>query len=211
MKFSEIRKKRKYFFLLFVSILLLAVSFAAWVYFALQIQNVPAVTPSYDFLLSILPKIQHTAVGWFYVIGFALTVLIAIAFFIVKDPAKLPYIILIWATFTLLRDFLFSVTVLDAPVGRAEKIGFLEYDRDLFPSGHAGIPFITGLVTDNRWFRYFLFAISGVMAVIVLVTRIHYSIDVFGGYFICYGIYALFDKYVKKWFDFSKTKPTQVF
>lgn len=199
MEFFNLLKNKRYFLHLSAALGIAAVSLVLWFYFTIIVEALPA-QPNYDLLLSILPNIQHTALGWFYIVGFVSTILLMLVVTMIKDPKKLPYVIFVIGMCTLIRDFLFSMTVMDAPDGRASKLTFLEFDRDLFPSGHSGIPFVMGLLTDIKWLKYFLFAMSAIIGAIVLLTRIHYSIDVFGGYFIFYGMYSLFDKYLKKWF-----------
>lgn len=69
----------------------------------------------------------------------------------------------------------------------------------LFFSGHTGLPFLMALVFwDKKTLRYIFIAASVFFGAVVLLGHLHYTIDVFGAYFITDGIYRISELIFKK-------------
>lgn len=69
---------------------------------------------------------------------------------------------------------------------------------DFFFSGHTGVPFLLALVYwQDRLWRYIYLLTSVFFASLVLLSHIHYSIDVFAAPFITFSIFIL-AKYIFK-------------
>jgi membrane-associated phospholipid phosphatase len=66
------------------------------------------------------------------------------------------------------------------------------FTGDLFFSGHTGLPFLLALVFwDHPWWRRVFVIVSIIFGVTVLLGHFHYSIDVFGAFFITYTIFHI--------------------
>ena len=80
-------------------------------------------------------------------------------------------------------DFLFSYL-----------IGTWTFQNEFVFSGHTSIPFLFFLFFETFWLKLLLMSGSIVMAVCVLLSHNHYSVDVLGAYFVSYSIYVLAGK-----------------
>jgi hypothetical protein len=67
---------------------------------------------------------------------------------------------------------------------------FFTFRHDLFFSCHTAVPFLGFLLFRDRWARAVSLSLSLLLAAAVLLARQHYSIDVFGAYFITYALYS---------------------
>jgi membrane-associated phospholipid phosphatase len=78
------------------------------------------------------------------------------------------------------------------------------YKRFIF-SGHVAVPFLGYLIFKESKIRgWFLFG-SFFMGTVALMTKLHYSIDVFSAFFIGYAIFELGNWiFTKKTFKFIK-------
>lgn len=117
------------------------------------------------------------------------------------EREQLPFILGTIGLFMIVRNVFITFT----PVGIPEGIiplytqpalsamrDILIFDHELFFSGHTGTPFLYFLLSRGpRPWRGFLLGFSILMAIGVLLTRNHYTIDVLGAYFITYAIYRL--------------------
>lgn len=85
-------------------------------------------------------------------------------------------------------------------------IGAFLSGNDLFFSGHVSMPFLMALVFfRHKAMFYFSLASSVFFGLVVLLGHLHYSIDVFGAFFITYTIYHLAKKlFVKDYHFFSQ-------
>jgi hypothetical protein len=71
-------------------------------------------------------------------------------------------------------------------------LNFITSGNDLFFSGHTGLPFLIALIFwDHVYVRTLFLSSSVVFGVIVLLSHLHYSIDVFSAFFITYSIYHI--------------------
>ncbi len=195
MQIFQLLKRRKYVFLLFVSAIIGALALFLEFYLPTKLLAYPAQT-NYDIILSILPFVKNAYLMWFYIIGYVVFLSLVVISTAIKEPARLPYMLFVLSIGTLVRDILFSTTILElVPAPENLIVPSVQFSRDLFPSGHVGLFFLAGLLMRGKLLKHFLFAMSVVMAAIVLLTRTHYSIDVFGAYFIFYAIYKFCNKF----------------
>lgn len=79
--------------------------------------------------------------------------------------------------------------------------GILAFENEFFFSGHTALPYLYALIFWSiPWARRTFLAISILMAVSVLLTRNHYTMDILGAYFITYSVYAL-SRSLLRWLD----------
>lgn len=72
----------------------------------------------------------------------------------------------------------------------------LTFQGNLFFSGHTAFPFMMALIfwEEKFWRRFFLVA-TVFFGAIVLLSHVHYSIDVFAAPFIVYGIFRISERF----------------
>jgi hypothetical protein len=118
-----------------------------------------------------------------------------------------PFLIKAVSLFIIIRAMFVSLThlgpyptklVLDSGL-----LNFITSGNDLFFSGHTGLPFLVALIFWNhRYVRTLFLMASVVFGVIVLLSHLHYSIDVFAAFFITYSIYHIAIKIFHKDYEF---------
>lgn len=122
---------------------------------------------------------------------------------VLYDPRKLPFGLEVTALFFVVRSLFMIMTHLSPP--NIAYYTYIEHEHhvanilfslssgtDMFFSGHTGYPFLLSLLFwDMKWWRYFFFGFSAIMAITVLVGHLHYSIDVFAAFFIAHGVYVI--------------------
>jgi membrane-associated phospholipid phosphatase len=140
-------------------------------------------------------------------------ILIPTAFYAVLiRPELAPWTLKTYGLFALVRAGFILLTHLGPPEGLIylQDPSLMDVDgifaryfftNDLFFSGHVGNAFLGALIFKDFKFKWYCLIGSVVMAFTVLLMHVHYSIDVFGAYFITYGIYAFSDKIFHKWTD----------
>lgn len=148
-----------------------------------------------DIILSNVPvfDIDGIILLWvFVVIGVVVALL-------VLEPKRIPFLLKSVAVFILIRSVFITMTHLGPFPEQAETttnvflraIG-LGGTADFFFSGHTGLPFMLSLMfAANKKLRL-LFLVSSVgLGIGMLLTHLHYSIDVFAAFFITYTIFHL--------------------
>lgn len=77
-----------------------------------------------------------------------------------------------------------------------------EIKTDLFFSGHVSNVFLLALLINNQTLKRLLYIASGLIAIMLLIQRVHYSIDVICAPFVAYLVY----KFIGKWLNFYSPK-----
>ncbi|MDE2489544.1 MAG: phosphatase PAP2 family protein [Elusimicrobia bacterium] len=148
-----------------------------------------------DLLLSLLPIIDLRAL---FIYGFALFLVALIVIGLARERHRLAHIVWLYAILISLRSIFIILTPMHEPAGALPMVGdplfdavgrYLTFRNDLFFSSHTSLPFLAYLTYSDRWSRRLFLAFSLTMAMTVLLTRQHYSIDVFAAFFITYAIY----------------------
>lgn len=118
-----------------------------------------------------------------------------------------PFLIKTVSLFILIRAMFVSLTHIGPfptkLVLESRAMDFITSGNDLFFSGHTGLPFLIALIFWDHLYLRILFLISSVVfGFIVLLSHLHYSIDVFSAFFITYSIYHIAIRLFQKDFDF---------
>jgi hypothetical protein len=118
-----------------------------------------------------------------------------------------PFLLKTVSFFIIIRAIFVSLTHIGPyPSKLALESGLLNFitsGNDLFFSGHTGLPFLIALIFwDHLYIRTLFLVSSVVFGVIVLLSHLHYSIDVFAAFFITYSIYHIALKLFKKDYEF---------
>lgn len=69
--------------------------------------------------------------------------------------------------------------------------------KDLFFSGHTATLFILYLVTENKPIKHVFLVCMAIVALLVLLQHVHYTIDIFAAIFFTYSAFA-FLKYLRR-------------
>jgi len=116
------------------------------------------------------------------------------------NPHKIPFIFKSMALFIGIRSIFITLTHLGpAPIRTYldpnDLLINLNNGRDMFFSGHTGLPFLLALIFwEDKLMRYVSLGASFVFGGAVLLGHLHYSIDVFAAFFITYSIFHLAHK-----------------
>lgn len=153
-----------------------------------------------DIILSNTPVFDLDAI---FIYGTYIFWAFLIYLFIIR-PQKIPFTLKSIALFTIIRAAFISMTHIGQfpthlTFDPASFINYFTFGGDLFFSGHTGIPFLMALIYwENKPMRVGFIIISFVFAVTVLLSHLHYTIDVFSAFFITYSIYHIAIKFFKK-------------
>jgi len=147
--------------------------------------------PGHDPFCAVLPLKDWTG---FLSGGFLLFLAAFYAYWLLREPARVPYLVVATGVLMLVRDLFLLLTPVAAlpgmlPLykgGAASALhGTLFYDQELFFSGHAGVPFLYCLLSrKHKPVALACLAVSILNGAGVLLTRNHYSLDVLGAFFI---------------------------
>ncbi len=150
-----------------------------------------------------LPDIIHSLVfadtSFSSTAVFMLTQVLFWWYFIAVNPARFPAACAIYGIFMVVRGIFTVVTPIGAPLPRYDDWPLSEYlfkglyyTQDLFPSGHVAHAFLGFLLVKDWIIKHIFLLLSITQAVVVVAAHQHYTIDVLGGYFVMYGVYALY-------------------
>jgi hypothetical protein len=132
-----------------------------------------------------------------------LIVWIPIVFLCFSQPKRIPFTLKSIALFLLIRSIFVCLTHIGpfpTHIGIAGSFNsIMNFTGDLFFSGHTGLPFLMALIFwQNKNLRYFFIACSIFFGAVVLLGHVHYSIDVFGAFFMTYTIFHIAEILFKK-------------
>ncbi len=197
------RLKDKYFMRsLFTGAVLLVVSYVIQTY-AVAFANASASNSVTDIILSNTPVFD---VDVFFVYGVVLLVIVITAVCVSKVE-RAPFVFKSLALFTVIRSFFVSLTHINPyPQEVAITSNIITRlfpsiftGKDLFFSGHTGVPFLMALIFwDNVLLRTIFLGFSIMFAIVVLLGHLHYSIDVAAAYFITFTIFTIAKSFFKK-------------
>jgi hypothetical protein len=103
----------------------------------------------------------------------------------------------------MLRSVFMLFTHMETPAG-AISVGFptffekLYFENDMFFSGHTAMPFLGFYLFRHSPLRYLFFVGGIVMGIVVLAMHLHYSIDVFGAFFMTYCSYRMGQRLLRR-------------
>ncbi|MEN9552071.1 MAG: hypothetical protein RI935_448 [Candidatus Parcubacteria bacterium] len=114
-----------------------------------------------------------------------------------------PFLIKAVSLFIIIRAFFVSMTHIGPYPTKLDLesrlLDFITSGNDLFFSGHTGLPFLIALIFWNHLYLRIIFIVAAVTnGIIVLLSHLHYTIDVFAAFFITYTIFHIAQKLFKK-------------
>jgi hypothetical protein len=150
-------------------------------------------------------------VSFFYTYGYMLLCITLFLYPLLFHIRTLHMVISQFSFLVVLRAVFLIFTHLQTPLD-AIPVSFpwifsgLNFKNDMFFSGHTAIPFL-GFFLFKGKIRYFFLCGSIFMAIVVLATHAHYSIDVFSAFFITYCCYKIGNVVLEKGEPFIKRPP----
>jgi hypothetical protein len=91
-----------------------------------------------------------------------------------------------------------GIIVLQDPFIDRLAYGGNVFTKDLFFSGHMATLTLLGLVEERPWAKKIVFGCTLVAGVLIIIQRVHYTIDVLAAPVITYGIIKLLNQFQKK-------------
>lgn len=154
-----------------------------------------------DWLLRRLPAVNVLPVlswGWFalhlYAGGAA----------ILYYPRRMPFLLFMLSIYIVVRTAFIFLSPIGAPAGMLDMreldaifsqiMGTWTFNNEFIFSGHTSIPFLFFLFFETRLLKGVMLAGSITMAVCVLLSHNHYTVDVLAAYLVSYSIYKLAER-----------------
>lgn len=153
-----------------------------------------------DLFLDNVPVVD---MGFLLVYG-ALAILSFILIVLICEPRYLPFTLKALAMFIITRSIFIVLTHIGpyyefAPLPPNKLMGTIAFGGDLFFSGHTGVPFLMALIFWKfARLRFIFIAVSVIFGISVLLSHIHYSIDVVAAFFITYAIFEMAKNFFPK-------------
>ncbi len=197
-KWKECAKNKRFLPSLGIGFLFFVAAFVLN-YFAGIYATDRASAPVTDLILSNIPVFN---VDGLFIYGPMIFWLVIIVYAF-SEPKKIPFTLKSIALFLVTRSFFISLTHIGPFPTHLQLgtnvIGLFTAGADFFFSGHTGLPFLMALVFwDQKNLRLFSIACSLIFGAVVLMAHLHYSIDVFGAFFITYTIFHLAEKFFRE-------------
>lgn len=144
-----------------------------------------------DLILDHIPRIDTSF--FFYQGAFMLVAVLL--WVVIRMPRYIPFTLASVGLMYLIRSVMMVSTHLPA--------AYAPSGNDLFFSGHTALPFLFALIFwKYKTLRYFFIAASCIAGTSVLLSHVHYSIDVLAAPFITYTIFVLSKKVFSKEYSF---------
>jgi membrane-associated phospholipid phosphatase len=156
----------------------------------------------------ILDNIPFFDVSLFYDV-LSLTAFLLMGVYIVykNEYRSLPFFLLVCGIFYVTRGVFIVLTPFGNPPhfsgSNGPFNGFSKFELGVYPSGHVGSAFLFLLLIKDKLFKWLLSACLILIIITLLLSRGHYSIDIFSGLFFAYAIKSFGDKYFIS-FDFGE-------
>jgi hypothetical protein len=132
----------------------------------------------------------------FIFVQMAIALCVFVVVILVKYPKTAPFTLKSVGLFIMIRSVFVSLTHIGPYptklVLESSMLNFITTGNDLFFSGHTGLPFLIAIIYwKHQYIRNVFLVASCVFAVVVLLSHLHYSIDVFAAFFITYTIFHI--------------------
>lgn len=180
-------------------------------HFSSRYATLSASNPVEDLILSNTPVFNFE----FLFVQMAIALCLFVVTLCVRYPMAAPFVLKAVGLFIIIRSMFVSLTHIGPyPTKLVLESGLLNFftsGNDLFFSGHTGLPFLVALIFWNHvYLRRIFLSAAVIFGVVVLLSHLHYSIDVFAAFFITYTIYhiaiKLFRREYELFSDWDKPK-----
>lgn len=150
-----------------------------------------------DIILDNLPVVNLNVI---IIEGALFSIVFATLYVIFFRPRYIIFTLRAAALFIAIRAFFISLTHVGIYPGTIVPdhglfgaiYSYLNLQTGFFFSGHTGLTFLMALIFWKEFYTRVIFlSLSFIFAVAVLISHIHYSIDVFAAPFMAYGIFEI--------------------
>ncbi len=152
----------------------------------------------------ILSNITAVNMSFLFVFGYFIPQFLLLFYlFIKKNFNTFFYFYFLTAIVFFIRLCFNIMTHMHIPQDAIQSTYFpnLFLENDLFFSGHVAIPFLYFLIfkkLKQKYFSIIFLIITVLMAITVLLMKVHYTIDVMSAPFITFGLFYITDLFLKK-------------
>jgi hypothetical protein len=159
-----------------------------------------------DWLLRRLPIVDTLPMlswGWFALHLYAVGA--AVAYW----PKRVPFLLYLLTLYMLVRTAFVFLSPIGHPIGMVDMrlhdwifsrlLGRWTFMNEFVFSGHTAIPFLFFLFFPSRGLKALMLAGSLTMAVCVLLSRNHYTVDVLAAYLVGYAIFKFAETSYGRW------------
>lgn len=149
----------------------------------------------------ILDNLPFYNVSFIYDFFYLISVVVAFIYLIHKGYNKLPFFLLLYGIFFIVRGGFIVLTPLGNPPmfsGSGPPFhGFSKYEVGVYPSGHVGSVFLIFLMVKDKWYKCIIFFFLVIITISLFFAHGHYSIDIISGLFFAYTINSYGEKHLK--------------
>lgn len=185
--------------LFWVSFILLIIGLVSNSISSLYLKSEYSSLPSLpDILLDNLPTYQT---GWLYDSLALLSIILIIYYlFVVEKPYKIPYLVMLFAIYQILRAVFIILTPFALPtsIDATQILDGTAFDYGLYPSGHTGTAFL-GFLFSRGLIKWLLLIVTFAIIISLLLGESHYTIDILSGLIFSYAIFTFGERVIKKW------------
>ena len=134
---------------------------------------------------------------------FSLVPVIVILIYIIhkKDYNRIPFFLIMFGIFEIIRGIFIVLTPLGNPPGftGSDSIlnGLSKYEVGVYPSGHAGSGFLFFLLVKDKWYKGIIFFCLIIVIISLLFAHAHYTIDILSGLLFAYALNSYGEKHLK--------------
>lgn len=147
-----------------------------------------------------LNNLLYIKAGWTYDVLAILAVLITGAYIIGKKTQETPYAFVLYGITHFLRAIFILITPLGNPgLDNNPLITGPTFLAGYYFSGHTADAFLGFLITKGKYKIALLILLFSIIFCL-LITRGHYSIDIFSGILFSYAVFCFGEKYLKRYF-----------
>lgn len=153
-----------------------------------------------DLILDRLPPIDLT---FLFTYGYMALIVGMFVYPLFCRPGTLYLVAIQFSLLLILRSVFMIFTHVGTPAGAVDAhfpglFSKLYFENDMFFSGHTAMPFLGFYLYRQSRLRYVYLVGSIVMGMVVLAMHVHYSIDVFGAFFMTYCSYQMGSAFLRK-------------
>ncbi len=172
--------------------------------------------PAPDLLFRLLPLVD---MRFFFVWGFAAFMALAVGAALLREPKRIGSIAFSFALLIAVRSVCINLTSLRLPYEALPISGYslfdivgskLTFEHDLFFSSHTAMPFLAFLIYRGRTLKLAFLGFSLLMGATVLLSRLHYSIDVFAAFPITYALHQADRRFLRRPYRIWKRRRAQL-
>ena len=144
----------------------------------------------------ILDRIPPIDLSLLFTYGYMALIVGMFVYPLFRRPGMLYIVAIQFSLLLILRSVFMIFTHVGTPAGAVDAhfpglFSKLYFENDMFFSGHTAMPFLGFYLFRQSRLRYVYLVGSIVMGIVVLAMHVHYSIDVFGAFFMTYCSYQM--------------------